>query len=161
MILVSNQIHTDVSAMALTQKNTTSARTFKHLTHFDRGRIHTLLKEGFNPSQIATKLGRHRSTIYREIKRDTTVQIRSDLTTYETYSPETCQTVYEKNRSACGKKSKALQEEPFLQYAEQKILKDKWSPDAVVGAQGVRKNLIRLRWCALRPPVQLYRSAPI
>lgn len=119
--------------MVLIQKHNTTVRTFKHLTQFDRGRIHALLKEGLNPSQIATKLGRHRSTICREIKRGTTTQIRSNLTTYEAYFPETGQAVYEKNRSACGKKIKALQVEPFLQYAEQKILKEKWSPDAVVG----------------------------
>jgi IS30 family transposase len=120
--------------MALTQNNTTSARTFKHLSNFDRGRIHALLEEGLSPSRIATKLGRHRSTILREIKRGNTTQIRSDLTTYETYFPETGQAVYEKNRSACGRKSKSLQAESFLHYTEQKILKEKWSPDVVVRA---------------------------
>jgi len=119
--------------MVLTQEYTTSPRTFKHLTPYERGKISALLKEGFSPTQIAKKLGRHRSTIYREIKRGTTTQYRTDLTTYEAYFPETGQAVYEKNRSACGKKSKVLQVESFLQYAEQKILKDKWSPDAVVG----------------------------
>ena len=42
------------------------------LTPYERGKICALLKEGFSPSQIAKKLGRHRSTIYREIKRGTT-----------------------------------------------------------------------------------------
>lgn len=119
--------------MALIEKHTTSARTFKHLTVFERGSIYSLLKEGFTPSSIATKLGRHRSTIYREIERGNTVQKRTNLTTYKTYFPETGLAVYEKNRSHCGKKSKLLEVEAFLIYAEEKILKDKWSPDVVVG----------------------------
>ena len=119
--------------MAPTQKHTISPRTFKHLNPFERGKIFALLREGVSPAQIAAKLGRHRSTIYREINRGTTTQLRSDLTSYKAYFPETGQAVYEKNRSACGRKTKALQVEPFLRYAEQKILQDKWSPDVVVG----------------------------
>ena len=119
--------------MALTKKNTTHKRTFKHLSEFDRGKIKALLEEGLSPAQIARRLGRHRSTIGREIRRGTTVQRRSDLTTYEAYFPETGQAVYESNRLSCGKKVKALQVEPFLQYAEKMILEEKWSPDVVVG----------------------------
>jgi IS30 family transposase len=89
-----------------------------HHTKYERGKISALLKEGFSPTQIAKKLGRHRSTIYREIKRGTTTQYRTDLTTYSAYFPETVQAVYEKNRSACGRKSKALQVDSFLRYAE-------------------------------------------
>ncbi len=119
--------------MALPQKNTISTRTFKHLNKYDRGRIHALMQEGLSPAAIAQRLNRHRSTILREIKRGTTRQLTSQLTSYESYFPETGQAVYRKNRSACGKKTKALQVENFLQYAEEKILHEKWSPDAVVG----------------------------
>lgn len=104
--------------MALTRKDTTSARTFKHLSEFDRGKIKALLEESLSPAHIARKIGRHRSTIGREIKRGTATQLRSDLTTYEAYFPETGQAVYENNRLSCGKRIKALQVEPFLQYAE-------------------------------------------
>jgi len=130
--------------MALTKKHTTSSPRFKHLSQYERGEIFALLKEGYPVSKIAEKLGRHRSTIYREIKRGTTTQLRSDLTTYQAYFPETGQVVYEKNRLNCGRKCKALQAEPFLRLAEEKIQKDKWSPDAVVGAlrreSGFAKN---------------------
>ncbi|ATW27617.1 IS30 family transposase [Candidatus Formimonas warabiya] len=119
--------------MALKEKNNTSARNFKHLSTYERGSIFALLKEGHTKNAIAKKLGRHRSTILREINRGTTIQRRTDLTSYVTYFPETGQAAYEKNRLSCGKKSKVLQVDSFLLYAEQKILKDKWSPDAVVG----------------------------
>jgi len=41
-------------------------------------------------------LGRSPSTISRKIKRDTTIQMRFDLTTYKKYFPETGQIAYEK-----------------------------------------------------------------
>lgn len=134
MILVSKQTHTEVSSRVLNKKNTTSARNFKHLSTYERGSIYALLKKGHSQSSIAKELGRrHRSTISREIRRGTTTQRTTALTTFKMYFPETGQAVYEKSRSACGKKSKLLQVEPFLQYAEEKILKEKWSPDIVVG----------------------------
>jgi IS30 family transposase len=43
--------------MALTKKNTTHKRTFKHLSEFDRGKIKALLEEGLSPAQIAKRLG--------------------------------------------------------------------------------------------------------
>jgi len=70
----------------------------------------------------------------REIKRGTTTQLRSELTTYKKYFPETGQAIYEKNRQHCGRKYKISQAEDFIRYAEEKILKEKWSPDAVVSA---------------------------
>lgn len=114
-------------------KHTTSGRSFKHLSSYERGMIHVLLREKHSFQHIAKVLGRSVSTISREVKKGTTTQLGYDLTTYEAYFPETGQAIYEKNRAACGAKSKLAQVEKFLQFAEEKILKDKWSPDAVVG----------------------------
>ena len=120
--------------MDVKTKSTTTVRTFKHLSAFERGQIAALLKEGKKQSYIARILGRSPSTISREIKRGTTTQLRSNLTTYSAYFPETGQAVYEKHRSQCGAKSKVAQVEDFLKFSEHKILKEKWSPDAVVGS---------------------------
>lgn len=114
-------------------KFTTPRRSFKHLSPFERGQIKALLKEGKKQLYIADKLGRSPSTISREIKRGTTTQRRSDLSTYATYFPDTGQAVYEKHRTHCGAKFKMAQVEKFLDLSEKKILKEKWSPDAVVG----------------------------
>lgn len=43
----------------------------KHLTAADRGRIETLLNLQYTKTDIATKLGRHKSTITREIQKGT------------------------------------------------------------------------------------------
>jgi IS30 family transposase len=95
--------------MAVQSKSTTTVRSFKHLSVFERGQIAALLKEGKTQRYIANKLGRSPSTISREIKRGTTIQRRTDLSTYEEYFPETGQAVYEKNRMNCGAKCKLAQ----------------------------------------------------
>lgn len=119
--------------MAVITKDTTSARSFKHLNPVRRGMIFALLKEGRSLRHIAKQVGCHVSTISREIARGTTTQRRSDWSTYEAYFPETGQAVYEKNRVSTGSQSKFYLAEAFLQFAEQKILREHWSPDAVVG----------------------------
>jgi len=80
--------------------------SIKHLSVYERGQIAALLKEGKSQRYIANKLGRSPSTISREIKRGTTMQMR-----------KTGQAVYEKNRMNCGAKRKA-QVEDFLKFAE-------------------------------------------
>jgi IS30 family transposase len=133
MIKATKPNHTEVFTLAVTTKDTTSARSFTHLSLIDRSMIFALLKEGCSLRHIAKQLGRHVSTISREISRGTTTQRRSDWSTYETYFPETGQAVYEKNRAATGFQSKFYLAEEFLQFAEQKMLQEHWSPDAVVG----------------------------
>ena len=112
---------------------TTSARSFKHLNLIERGMIFALLKEKRSIRYIARQLNRNPATISREIKRGTTTQLRSNLTTYEQYFPESGQAVYDKRRASSGFQCKIYQVEPFLKFAEHQILHKKWSPDAVVG----------------------------
>ncbi|WPX08968.1 IS30 family transposase [Anaerocellum danielii] len=113
--------------------HSTKRRKFKHLSEVERGIIQKLLELGYGIREIARELGRSASTISREVKRGTTTQMKTDLSTFEKYFAQTGQAVYEKNRAKCGRKSKLLGVENFLKFAEEKILKDKWSPDAVVG----------------------------
>lgn len=115
-------------------KFTTPVRSFKHLSPYERGQIKALLKEGRKQRYIARKLARSPSTISREIRRGTTTQLGRNLATYQAYFPETGQAVYEKHRSYCGARCMAALAEPFLSFAEDKILKEKWSPDIIVGA---------------------------
>lgn len=115
--------------------STTTKNSYKHLTPFERGKISILLKKGRTQGDIAKALDRCKSTISREIKRGTVTQMLTDLTTYEVYIPDTGQAVYESNRKACGAKMKLGQVIDFIEYAEEKILKEKWSPDAVCGRE--------------------------
>lgn len=119
--------------MTVQAKHTTTARSFKHLALYERGMIYALLKEGRPVRYIAQQLQRDPGTISREIKRGTTTQMRTNLTTYEAYLPETGQAIYSKHRAMSGSLCKMGLVEAFLQFAETKILRDKWSPDATVG----------------------------
>ena len=119
--------------MTVHAKHTTTVRSFKHLGLSERGMIFALLKEGHSLRYIAGQLNRNPGTISREIKRGTTTQMRSNLTTYKAYFPETGQAVYDKRRTFNGSHSKLGEVEEFLQFAEKKILQDKWAPDTIVG----------------------------
>lgn len=59
-----------------------------------------------NVNYIARQLKRAPSTVSREIKRGTIIQLKSNLEKYEVYFLETGQVVYGKNRLNCGRKSK-------------------------------------------------------
>ncbi|EYE87135.1 integrase [Fervidicella metallireducens AeB] len=111
----------------------TPIRFFKHLKSYERGEIFALLKEGKSIRYIAKKLGRSPSTISREIKRGTVSQLKSDLSCYSSYFHETGQAVYENHRSNCGAKIKLAKAETFIKFAEEKIRKNNWSVDTVVG----------------------------
>jgi transposase, IS30 family len=66
----------------------TNRRTFSHLTPYDRGKILALRQQGKTLEAIAQVIGCHKSTISRELKRDTVTQKKSDLTEYQAYFPE-------------------------------------------------------------------------
>lgn len=91
------------------------------------------MREGKTLQEIGDAIGRHKSTISRELQRDTVSQRKSDLTEFKAYFPETGQSVYERNRANCGTKFKMAQVSDFVHFAVEKMLKVKWSPDAICG----------------------------
>ena len=119
--------------MTVQSEHTTTARSFKHLSLSERGAIFALIHENRSIRYIAKRLKRTPSTVCREIRRGTTVQLRTGRIPYQGYFPETGQAVYAKHRGNSRKIGKHNCASKFLRFAETKILKDKWSPDAVVG----------------------------
>jgi IS30 family transposase len=79
-------------------------------------------------------MGRHVSTISRERKRGSVQQIDTFRKPFTKYFPDVGSRVYEENRRNCGSHSTILEAWSFIEYAEDKILNGKWSPDAVVGS---------------------------
>ena len=124
----------------------TKSRKFHHLTEIQRGQIQVMLEMEVPKVQIAVKVGISRSTLYEELKRGTVIQMNSDLTTREQYFAETGQIVYEKNRQKCRKPFKIAKAEEFVEYAEEKIIKEKLSPDSVAG-YAKKQNLFEETVC--------------
>jgi len=111
----------------------TKSKKYVHLRERDRYQIEGLLKGKKDVEEIAAILGRDRSTIYREIKRGTVVRVQNDFCEGEEYRANVAQADYKaqgqnKERSLKIGKDKELEE-----YIRNKILKDKFSPDAAIG----------------------------
>ena len=111
---------------------------YRHLTWRERLQIETRLKDGWKPQRIADEIGRHVSTIYREIKRGRGVQRTSELIDYECYIPDIAQNRYEENFPNKGPGWK-IAKDPKLAIYLGKVLKDGYrSPEAALGEIAVK-----------------------
>lgn len=113
------------------------------LTRADRIKIEALLKEGLSKAKIAAHLGVHRSTIYNELKRGEYEHRNSDWTTEKRYSPDIAQEKAEENLKVRGTQLKIGNDIAYANYIEDKIVKEDYSPAAVLGelkAQGREKE---------------------
>ena len=97
---------------------------YTHLTPFDRGMIEILLQAGYSMRGISKELGRHASTILREVKRNQGAR--------KHYKAVWAQ------QGAIGRRSRSvkphkLHENPRLrEYVEEKLRED-WSPEQISG----------------------------
>ncbi len=108
-------------------------RNFKHLTKEKRAQIEILLKQNMSKSKVAKTTGISRSTLYEELKRGTVDQIDTNSKSYSKYCYDTGQRVDEEHRRNSCNPLKLVKAHRFLEYAEQQILKEKLSLDAICG----------------------------
>lgn len=113
--------------------NIIQMRKFKHLTEKERYQIEILLKEKLKPYEIAQRIGKGVRTIEREIAKGTVRLINSDLTYRKEYCADAGQRVYEENAKNKGPGLKIGKDHKLVKYIENKIIKEKYSPDAVIG----------------------------
>ena len=93
--------------------------SYSHLTIADRIKIETYLELGLKPCQIASKLGVHKSTISRELKR-----------CQNGYSAALAQEQYDHKAKQKGRKSRLT---PELKKEIENCLKSFWSPEQIYG----------------------------
>lgn len=133
------------------QDYTTEKRKCQHLNEAERKIIERQLIMGTPKKQIARLLGRNISTIRREIKRGSVIQRKTKryiskhtddpgYTEIECYFSDVGQQRYEQNRLHCGRKCRLTECREFVQFVENKMLVEKWSPDGAV-AEAKRKGL--------------------
>lgn len=113
--------------------NTAKTKKYKHLKARERYRIEILLKEGLKPYEIAQRMQRGIRTIEREISRGKIKLVNSDLTYREEYCADVGQRIYYENARNKGPGLKIGKDHKLVRHIEKKIVKEKYSPDAVIG----------------------------
>jgi transposase, IS30 family len=93
-----------------------------HFTFAERKILYRLNKQGKSKTEIAELLGRHRSTIYRELKRNTGQR---------GYRPKQAQGLADQRRLACQRPRK-LEDDGLHRYVQERLEKY-WSPDQIAG----------------------------
>lgn len=133
--------------------DTTKKTTCQHLNEAERKIIERQLTLGTPKKQIARLLGRNISTIRREIKRGNVIQRKAKpyiskraddpgYTESECYFSDVGQRRYEQNRLHCGRKCRYTECREFVQFVENKMLVEKWSPDGAA-SEAKRKGLFQ------------------
>lgn len=106
----------------------------KHMTYTQRLQMETLLRVKKSKKEIAEILCLHISTIYRELKRGKYTRLNGETWEYFTsYSPQKAQERYLLNQTAKGRPLKIGKDYEFVNYVENKVIKDKISACAVLG----------------------------
>lgn len=118
----------------------TLRRKGKHLSYSERAQIAILKKENYSNRQIAKVIGCVPQTINNEIHRGTITQLKRQKQkgkTYdyyiERYDADAGQAAYDRHRLNSGRRPKWADTSAFIDWADEKMLNDKWSPDVVVG----------------------------
>ncbi|MGN1396724.1 MAG: transposase, partial [Streptococcus gallolyticus] len=93
--------------------------SYHHITITERIKIETYLELGLKPIQIARKLGVHKSTLSRELKRCNGV-----------YTAQSAQKHYERLAKQKGRKSSCS---PEVRQEIQECLQSSWSPEQICG----------------------------
>lgn len=111
----------------------TKMRKFKHITERERYQIEILLKEKKSPTEISKALRYHKRTIEREISRGMVRLLTSELDYKENYCADSSQRKYDENGSHKGAGLKISNDHKLCRHIENRIIKDRYSPDAVIG----------------------------
>lgn len=95
----------------MTQIQNTMPRHYKQLTMQERGQIEAFrsLEPAMSMSEIVRRLNRDKSTISREIKRGTTLQMKTKRRPFTTYLADTGAAIYIRNRAHCHPKTRVEQ----------------------------------------------------
>lgn len=98
--------------------------TYQQLASHERYILAALKKQGLSTSQIAQQLGRHRSSIYRELQRNSCHHIDGS------YRPSKAQRRASARRSR-SRRNRHYTDQDFLLI--RKLLRQQWSPEQIVG----------------------------
>jgi len=116
------------------QKNCiTKKKEYTHLKEWERYKIEALLAGKKKPDEIALILKRSRSTIYAEITRGTRMHIDQHLAQRKVYRANAGQKDYQDKGKNKQRGLKIGKDTKLEAYIREKILKYRYSPDAIIG----------------------------
>lgn len=123
---------------------------FRQLQWRDRIRLEELLKIYTNKSEIARIMHVNRGTIYNELKRGAYAHRTSEYIDEVRYSADLDQKKYEENLKVRGTQLKIGNDIKLANYIEEKIVEEKYSPEAVIGElrRTGQENEFKVRICA-------------
>lgn len=97
--------------------------SYTHFTAIERAKVELLRNEGHTYTEIGKRIGRHRTSVSRELRRNKS---------QDGYDAATAQRSYEQRRQACRPRGK-LTYSPLVDYVSEKIAAEGWSPELVAG----------------------------
>ena len=121
--------------------NSTKKGKYQHLSEKERYKIETWVEEKVSVREIAKSLKKHRATIYREIRRGRISRLQSDLSKKEEYRANVSQMRYKERVINRERALKIGKDREFEEYVRKKLLKEKMSPDVIIGqikAKGIK-----------------------
>lgn len=114
-------------------------RKYEHLSIRERIKLEALIEIKKEVKGIAKILRRDKSTIYREIKRGMVNRLQTDLNEKETYRAHVGQADYERLGKNKERSLKIGKDHRLEEYIREKLLDDRYSPDAIMGEIRVRQ----------------------
>lgn len=102
----------------------------KYLTVTQRYQIETMLKDGLSPKQIADRLGKHYTTIYKEIKKGLVTFRNGDWTERKEYCADVAQRVTDERQTKKGRDLKIGNDFALAGHIEYLIGEKHYSPYA-------------------------------
>ena len=117
-------------------------KIFKQMSHNDRIKMEALLNAGHSKAEVAKQLHFHRSTIYREYDKGKYMHRNSDYTEEERYSSDLGQKAHDYAQEGKGRALKIGNDRELAECIEDKIVNDKYSPEAALAeiAKGKKHN---------------------
>jgi IS30 family transposase len=127
--------------------NNIKSRRGKHLIYSERCKLEVLLKQGYKPKEIGEILERDRRTIERERAKGLVELDNGDGTTRIEYSADIGQQKHDINATNKGPTIKLGKDHKLARYIEQKIIEEKYSPEAVLGEIKIKKIEFKTTIC--------------
>ncbi|MCM1047359.1 MAG: IS30 family transposase [Clostridiales bacterium] len=104
----------------------------KHITENERYKIETMLKDNIKPCEIAARLNKHFTTIYKEIRKGTITLLNSDLTYRKEYCADAAQRITNERKANREHDLKVGNDYAFIKRAEYLIGSLHYSPYAAI-----------------------------